>query len=61
MENLDVYQRSFIPTKQKVQELVSKIEPRKHFDKKLVQLNVGKLSQNHKYVGLKQPFEEKMK
>jgi len=61
MESLEVYQKGFVSTKNKIQELVNRVEPRKHFDRRLVQLNIGELSKNHKFVGLKPSFEERVK
>ena len=60
MENLDMYQKSLASTRGKIEDTVSKINPKKHFNKKLIQLNIGKLSKNHRYVGLRPPLDEKL-
>ena len=61
MENSEPYQKSIASTKNRIRDLVNKVEPSKHFDQNLVQLNIGELSRNHKFVGLKPTLDEQMK
>ena len=60
MENLEAYQQGCASTKNKIRHLVNYAEPKKEFDKKLVQLNIGKLSKDHKFVGLQPSLEQRM-
>lgn len=47
--------------KENIQKMIDEIGSNSHFNKKVVQANIAKLSKEHKYLSLKKKFEDQRK